>query len=374
MSLWEAFSELPDPRTGPAQRHDLREMIVMALGAVLCGCNTWVEVANWAEDHKPWLGEYLELKYGTPSHDTFGRVFSLLDGAVFERCFRQWISGVVGAAAGVVAIDGKTLCGSRNGHNTALHMVSAFATDSGVSLGQEGTSGKGHEIAGIQALLEALTLKGCLVTIDAIGCQKDIAAQIVAAGGDYVLAVKGNQGGLSEAVQDFFDEGQRSGFGDTPLDCVETVEKDHGRLETRRYTWIPRLDWMERPMRSQWKKLAGVGLVERRREIAGQLSIERSFYIGSQGIDSAQTLARAARGHWGVENQLHWVLDVVFREDDCRIRKGHAARNFSALRKFALSLLRQDTQYPKRSLNSRRQTADRNANYRASLLGLQPRG
>jgi predicted transposase YbfD/YdcC len=374
MDLWEAFSELPDPRTGPAQRHDLREMIVMALGAVLCGCNTWVEVANWAEDHKAWLGEYLELKHGTPSHDTFGRVFSLLDGAVFERCFRQWISGVVGAAAGVVAIDGKTLCGSRDEGEAALHMVSAFATDSGVCLGQEGTCGKGHEIAGMRTLLGALTLKGCIVTIDALGCQKEIAAQIVEAGGDYVLAVKDNQGGLSEAVQEFFDEGGRSGFGDTALDCVETVEKDHGRLETRRYTWVSRLDWMERPMRSQWRKLAGVGMVERRREIAGRVSVERSFYIGSCGVDSAQTLARAARGHWGVENQLHWVLDVVFREDDCRVRRGHGARNFSALRKFALSLLRQDTQYPKRSLNSRRQTADRNAHYRASLLGLQPRG
>lgn len=374
MDLWEAFAELPDPRTGPAQRHDLREMIFMALGAVLCGCNNWVEIADWAEDHQAWLGEYLELKHGTPSHDTFGRVFSLLDGAVFERCFRQWIADVVGAAGGVVAIDGKTLCGSADGRNTALHMVSAFATDSGVCLGQEGASGKGRELEGVRALLGALTLKGCTVTLDALGCQKDIAAQIVAAGGDYVLAVKSNQGSLSEVVQDFFDEGQRSGFGHTPPDCVETVEKDHGRIETRRYTWVKRLDWMERPVRNQWKKLAGVGMVERRREVAGKVSVERAYYIGSQGIDSAKTLAKAARGHWGVENQLHWVLDVVFREDECRIRKGHAARNFSALRKFALSLLRQDTRYPKRSLHSRRQTADRNADYRAALLGLRPRG
>ena len=374
MDLWEAFSELPDPRTGPAQRHDLHEMIFMALGAVLCGCNNWVEIAEWAEDRQAWLGQYLELKHGTPSHDTFGRVFSLLDGTVFERCFRQWIAAVVGAAGGVVAIDGKTLCGSADGENTALHMVSAFATDTGVCLGQEGASGKGHELEGVRALLGALTLKGCTVTLDALGCQKDIAAQIVAAGGDYVLAVKDNQGSLSEAVQDFFNEGQRSGFGDTPADCVETVEKDHGRIETRRYTWIKRVDWMERPMREQWKKLAGVGMVERRREVAGKVSVERAYYIGSQGIDSAKTLARAARGHWGVENQLHWVLDVVFREDECRIRKGHAARNFSALRKFALSLLRQDTQYPKRSLRNRRQTAERNADYRATLLGLRPRG
>lgn len=374
MTLWETFEELPDPRTGPAQRHDLREMIVMALSAVLCGCDNWVDVAEWATDHQAWLGKYLVLANGAPSHDTFGRVFSLLDAAVFERCFRNWIAGIVGVVQGVVALDGKTLRGSRGGQNTALHMVSAFATESGLCLGQEGTQGKGHEIAGIKALLETLMLKGCIVTIDAIGCQKDIAAKIVDQGGHYLLAVKDNQGQLLDALQEFFAEGEKLGFGSLVPSRFETLEKDHGRIETRRHTWVNNLDWLDGPIRSQWKNLAGVGMIERQRDIGGKISVERSYYIGSAAIDASQTFARAARAHWGIENKLHWTLDVTFGEDGCRVRQGHGARNFSALRKFALSLLSQDERHPKRSLRSRRKAADRNREYRESLLGLQPLG
>jgi hypothetical protein len=196
LMLIQAFSILPDPRTGPAQRHDLKEMIVMTLSAVLCGADNWVDVAEWASDNQDWLKKYLVLEQGTPSHDTFGRVFRLLDAEVFEQCFRRWIRGIAGNVKGVIALDGKTLCGSRDGANTALHMVSAFATESGLCLGQEGTRGKGHEIVAIKALLEALTLKDCTVTIDAIGCQKEIAEKIVGQGGDYLLALKANQGKL----------------------------------------------------------------------------------------------------------------------------------------------------------------------------------
>ena len=192
MTLMEAFALLPEPRTGPAQRHDLREMILMALCAVLCGANTWVDVAEWAEDQLDWLRQYIPAKGGAPSHDTFGRVFRLLDAAIFEQCFRHWIASLVGVIDGVVAFDGKTLCGSRDGHNTALHMVSAYLSGSGLSLAQEGTRGKGHEIAAIKNLLEVLVLKGCIVTIDAIGCQTEIAQKILDRGGDYLLAVKDN--------------------------------------------------------------------------------------------------------------------------------------------------------------------------------------
>lgn len=273
MTLDEAFAGLADPRTGPAQRHDLREMILMVLCAVLCGADTWVDVAEWAEDNESWLRRYLELVHGTPSHDTFSRVFRILDARMFEQCFRSWIAGLVGVIEGVVALDGKTMCGSRDGENTALHMVSAYATASGLCLGQEGTRGKGNEIAAIKALLDTLTL-----------------------------------------------------------------------------------------------------MVQRRREINGKTSTERAFYIGSKGIADAEAFANAARSHWRVENGLHWVLDVTFREDDCRVRTGHAPQNLSALRKFALALLRQDKQYPKRSLRGRRKTADRLPDYRASLLSLTPRG
>ena len=373
MTLDEAFTGLADPRTGPAQRHDLHEMILMALCAVLCGADTWVDVAEWAEDNESWLRRYLALEHGTPSHDTFSRVFRILDARAFEQCFRNWIAGLAGAIDGVVALDGKTVCGSQDGENTALHMVSAYATASGLCLGQEGTRGKGNEIVAIKALLETLTLKGCIVTIDAIGCQTEIAQKIVDAGGDYLLPVKDNQGRLADALREFFAEADAGGFGTLPVSRCETVEKDHGRIETRSALWVGDLAWLDRPIRSHWPKLAGVGMMERTREINGKTSTERAFYIGSKRIGDAETFANAARSHWGVENCLHWVLDVTFREDDCRVRKGHAPQNLSALRKFALSLLRQDTQYPKRSLRGRRKTADRLPDYRASLLGLAPR-
>ncbi len=206
MTLDEAFTGLADPRTGPALRHNLREMILMALCSVLCGADTWVDVAEWAEDNESWLRRYLVLAHGTPSHDTFGRVFRVLDATVFEQSFRNWVSGLVGVIEGAVALDGKTVCGSRDGENTALHMVSAYATASGLCLGQEGTRGKGNEIAAIKALLDTLALKGCIVTIDAIGRQTEIAQQIVDRGGDYLLAVKDNQGKLADALREFFSD------------------------------------------------------------------------------------------------------------------------------------------------------------------------
>ena len=373
MTLTDAFSGVVDPRTGPARRHDLTEIILMALCAVLCGADTWVDVAEWAEDNEAWLKRYLVLEHGTPSHDTFGRVFRLLDAKVFEACFRDWISGLAGVVAGVVAIDGKTACGSRDGHNTALHTISAYATASGLCLGQEHTRGKGHEIAAIKALLDTLALKGCIVTIDAIGCQTEIARKILDRGGDYLLAVKDNQKDLADALREFFADGETRGFGSLPVSRFQTAEKDHGRVETRQAIWVTDLSWLDKKLREHWPKLAGIGLIERQREVSGTVSTERAYYIGSQGIKSAESFAKAARDHWGIENSLHWVLDITFREDDCRVRKGHAPHNFAALRKFALALLRKDTQYPKRSLRSRRKTAERLPEYRASLLGLSSR-
>ena len=374
MTLTEAFSGVVDPRTGPARRHDLTEIILMALCAVLCGADTWVDVAEWAEDNEAWLKRYLVLEHGTPSHDTFGRVFRLLDAKVFEACFRDWISGLAGVVAGVVAIDGKTACGSRDGHNTALHTISAYATASGLCLGQEHTRGKGNEIPAIKALLDTLALKGCIVTIDAIGCQTEIAQKILDRGGDYLLAVKDNQKDLADALREFFAEGETWGFGSLTISHYQSLEKDHGRIETRQAMWVNDLSWLDKKLRDHWPKLAGIGMIERQREINGTVSIERAYYIGSQGITSAESFAQAARDHWGIENSLHWVLDITFREDDCRVRKDQAPHNFAALRKFALALLRQDTHYPKRSLRSRRKTAERLPDYRASLLGLCPRG
>ena len=373
MTLIESFSILEDPRTGPAQRHDLTEMILMALCAVLCGADSWVDVAEWSEDNESWLKRYLVLAHGTPSHDTFGRVFRLLDAKVFEHCFRSWISGLIGVVEGVVAIDGKSACGSRDGSGSALHTISAYATESGLCLAQEHTQNTGHEIPAIKALLDTLALKGCIVTIDAIGCQREIAQKILDRGGDYLLVVKDNQKGLSNALREFFEEGERADFGALPIGKATSLEKDHGRIESRCALWVSNLSWLDKKIREDWPKLSGVGMIEREREIKGKLSRQRVFYIGSKGVLNAESFARAARDHWGIENRLHWVLDVCFREDDCRVRKDHAPHNFAALRKFALNLLRQDTRYPKRSLRSRRKTAERLPEYRANLLGMIPK-
>ena len=344
----------------------------MAICAVLCGCDDWVDVADWCEEEEDWLKTFLVLANGTPSHDTFGKVFRVLDAKVFESCFRQWIADIVGVVKGVVAFDGKTVRGSKDGPNTALHMVSAYATELGVSLGQEGTAGKGNELAAIKALLDTMVLKGCIVTMDALGCQTDVAAKVVAQGGDYVLAVKDNQKTLSQAIVDFLTTAEALEFRNIDVQKRVWIEKDHGRLETRRAAFVTDVSWMDKPMREDWKKLAAVGMIESEHEIKGKVCVERRYFIASAGIKTVEEFALAARAHWGVE-AMHWVLDVTFREDACRVRKGHAARNLSAIRKFALSALRSDKLHPDRSLRRRRKLADRRPDYRAELLGLKPR-
>lgn len=372
MVLMEVFSQIKDHREGPAVRHNLQEMIVMAICAVLCGCDDWVDVADWCEEEEEWLKKFLVLAKGTPSHDTFGDVFRVLDAKVFENCFRQWIDGIVGAVKGVVAFDGKTVRGSKDGPNTALHMVSAYATELGVSLGQEGSAGKGNELVAIKALLETLVLKGCIVTMDALGCQTDVVEKIVARGGDYVLAVKDNQKNLSQAVVEFFSTAEAFDFRHINVQKRDWVEKDHGRLETRRAAFVSDVSWMDKSMRESWKKLGAVGMIESEQEIKGKVSIDRRYFIVSSGVKTVEQFAHAARAHWGVE-AMHWVLDVTFREDDCRVRKDHAARNFSAIRKFALSALRNDKLHPDRSLRRRRKLADRRPEYRVELLKLKTR-
>lgn len=238
------------------------------------------------------------------------------------------------------------------------------------SLGQEGTAGKGNELVAIRALLDTLVLKGCIVTIDAMGCQTDIAAKIVAQGGDYVLAVKENQKNLSQAIVEFFDTAEAFDFRNISVQKSHSVEKNHGRIETRRAVFVPDVAWMDKPMREAWTKLSAVGMIESAQEIKGKVSVERRYFIVSAGVKTVEQFALAARAHWGVES-MHWVLDVTFREDDCRVRKGHAARNLSAIRKFALSALRTDTLHPERSLRRRRKLADRRPDYRVELIGLK---
>lgn len=346
------FGDLPDPRVERTKEHLLVDILTIGLCAVLCGGEGWTDMATFGQAREPWLRTFLALPHGIPSHDTFGRVFAALDPAAFGAAFIAWVGAVAPQTVGqVVAIDGKTL---RRSHDhakgkAALHLVSAWADASGLVLGHcpEGArvDDKSNEITAIPALLALLDVRGCTVTIDAMGCQAAIAQQIVAQGGDYVLALKGNHPTLYDDVQAIFAEARATNFvGLTPhhYSRAKTVDKDHGRLEIRRAWTISDpaiLAYLDEAGR--WAGFSGIGLVEAERRIGDQRSVELRHYLLSAPLDAA-TFAGIVRRHWGIENKLHWVLDVTCNEDASRVRTGHAAQNLAALRHLALNLLRRD--------------------------------
>lgn len=344
------FADLPDPRVERTKRHALLDIVTIALCAVICGADTWVEIAQFGRTKEAWLRSFLALPGGIPCHDTFGRVFARLDPEAFERCFLAWIQAVVGApGAQVVAVDGKTLRRShdRGKGKAALHLVSAWATANHLVLGQVATAAKSNEITAIPLLLAALDLRGCTVTIDAMGCQTAIARQIIDQGGDYVLALKDNQARLAAAVTDTFALARQTAFADlaaTDHAELRTVDKDHGRLELRHYWTISdpaTLAYLDPT--GAWAGLRSIGMVEAERRIGETVSVEARYYLSShRGGTTAADFAGAVRGHWGIENQLHWVLDIAFREDESRARVGHSAHNLAVLRHIALNLLRQE--------------------------------
>jgi predicted transposase YbfD/YdcC len=368
LRLAEVFVSITDPRQAGKVEHDLVELLVVAVNAVLVGADTFVEIELWAKEKLDWLRGYLKLEHGIPSHDTFGRLFGLINPDEFEAAFRRWVGAMLPALGpdAVVAIDGKTSRRSGKVDATPLHLVSAFAAGAGLVLGQRATAEKSNEKTAIPELLATLALEGCIVTIDAMGTQANIAQAIRNRGADYVLAVKDNQPTLAASVRDFFVQFQAQPER-TPHAVAETVEKDHGRLETRRCYAFDQLDCLAKP--EQWPDLKSFTVIEAERCINGKTSLERRFYISSLPAD-AQRLARAVRAHWAVENSLHWCMDVVFADDQMRARTGHAAHNLAVLKHITLNLIRLDPVKRKGGIKARRLIAATSDLYRTQLLGL----
>ena len=365
LRLADVFVSITDPRQPGKVEHDLVELLVVAVSAVLVGADTFVEIELWAKEKLDWLQGYLKLEHGIPSHDTFGRLFGLIDPGEFEAAFRRWVSSVVPAlGAEIVAIDGKTSRRSGKVDATPLHLVSAFAAGAGLVLGQRATAEKSNEKTAIPQLLSVLALEGCIVTIDAMGTQANIAQAIRERGADYVLAVKDNQPILADSVRDFFAL-FKAAPEKTPHTVAETVEKDHGRLETRRCYAFDQLDCLHRA--EQWPGLKSFAVIESERLANGKLSTERRFYISSLPAEAAR-LAYAVRQHWKVENCLHWCMDVAFADDQMRARTGHAAHNLSVLKQLTLNLIRLDPTQRKGGIKARRLIAATSDSYRAQLL------
>ena len=359
------FEQLSDPRQEWKTDYSMLEIVVMTTCAVISGCEHWEDIVDFSSVKESWFREKLGLKLenGIASHDTFQRIFQLIDPKEFEEGFQQWVSSIVRKTKGeIVSIDGKTLCGSRGAKGKAIHMVSAWANANQLVLGQVKTDEKSNEITAIPTLLDLLDLRGCIVTIDAMGCQKDIAKKIIKAEADYVFCLKGNQTSLHEDVKLYFEAATKQPQFYEGMTKHKTAEKGHGRIEYRYYCLTEDIDWL--PQKDEWIGLKSIGFVRSVVEKSGKKSEEIRYFISS--LTDIKAFANAARSHWGIENSLHWCLDTVFHEDLSRTRKDNSAENFAVIRHIALNILKN---FPaKMSLARKRRRCQYDADFMADVL------
>jgi predicted transposase YbfD/YdcC len=363
-SIATYFGTLKDPRVVARSDHTLLDILTIAILSVICGAKGWEDMEDWAIDHATWLHTFLQLPNGIPQHDCYRRVFAVLAPGPFAQCFTQWMQALVGSTTGkLVAIDGKTMRRSfdRARGCSALHIVSAWVAANGVALGQVVTDAKSNEITAIPVLLDLLDLKGAVVSIDAMGCQKTIARKIVDRGADYLLALKDNQPTVHEEVAAYFADA----IGTPTVHSDTNTDGGHGRIEVRHVHVTTDLAWFEN--RAEWKGLKSFVMVESERHIGTKITREKRYFLCSLATTDTALVGTYVRDHWSIENPLHWTLDVTFREDDSRIRVGHGAENFALLRKIALALLKR-TPFGRRSLAQRQKLADRNYDYLLAVL------
>lgn len=371
MLLLRLFRDIPDPRMVGKISHKLHDILVITVCAVVCGLDHWTQIEDFGKAHEAWFRTFLDLPNGIPSHDTFGKVLAALDPDAFERRIQLWIHALLGShtQGKHIAIDGKTLRRSFDhaSEKAAIHLINAYVHENHAVFSQLKVDDKTNEITAIPSLLEMLQLKDATVTIDAIGCQRDIAGQIIARHGHYVLALKGNQSSLQEDVKAFMDDRIARAVTDDG-DYYETVEKSHGRIETRKCWTCWEVDWLTQ--RHAWPGLASMTVVESTRTTKGKTSTERRYFISSHSGRQAQKLATLIRNHWRVENQLHWTLDVSFNEDQCRVRIENAAENLARIRRISLILLKREKSC-KLGIKSKRAKAAYDRNYLLTLLGFK---